>query len=97
MLFSLFEIARPANHPTGGRLGQAHHPGIRRLTYRLDQAAWTHFSLSLTSPSGLKYITNVVKLGDSSHPNPLFFFPWGEDKLTPILLSVMMPLHHKTA
>jgi len=66
MLFSLFEIARSANHPTGGRLGPAHHPGIRRLTYRLDQAAWTHFSLSLTSPSGLKYITNVVQQGDSS-------------------------------
>ena len=28
--------------------------------------ALTHFSMSLTSPSGRKYITHVVKLGDSS-------------------------------
>jgi hypothetical protein len=27
---------------------------------------FSHFSLSLTSPSGRKYITHVVKLGDSS-------------------------------
>ena len=30
------------------------------------RARFSHFSLSLTSPSGRKYITNVVKLGDSS-------------------------------
>jgi hypothetical protein len=30
------------------------------------RARFSHFSVSLTSPSGLKYITNVVKLGDSS-------------------------------
>ena len=28
------------------------------------RAQFSHFSLSLTSPSGRKYITNVVKLGD---------------------------------
>jgi len=30
------------------------------------RAQFSYFSLSLTSPSGRKYITNVVKLGDSS-------------------------------
>jgi len=30
------------------------------------QARFSHFSVSLTSPSGRKYITHVVKLGDSS-------------------------------
>jgi hypothetical protein len=29
-------------------------------------ARLSHFSVSLTSPSGRKYITGVVKLGDSS-------------------------------
>jgi len=30
------------------------------------RARFSHFSVSLTSPSGRKYITHVVKLGDSS-------------------------------
>jgi hypothetical protein len=30
------------------------------------RARWSHFSVSLTSPSGRKYIAGVVKLGDSS-------------------------------
>jgi len=30
------------------------------------RARLSHFSVSLTSPSGRKYITHVVKLGDSS-------------------------------
>jgi hypothetical protein len=36
------------------------------LTEYAFRVRFSHFSLSLTSPSGRKYITNVVKLGDSS-------------------------------